>query len=150
MESSTLPSDKVTDVTPEPTHTATQPTGAPSATPKEPDPRISTSSGVDAAAAGRGTEPVPTALSVDSSTTREPHSAVGCVDVEVVEVVDDGGPFVTVVDPAVPGGTTPGASFTDPGDEEALPPPAVALPVVPPSPCGVTGGGEHATAPVQP
>jgi len=58
-----------TDATPPPTQTATQPTGAPSWVPKEPAPRTSTVSGEGGAVVGRGTEPVPTARSVDSSTT---------------------------------------------------------------------------------
>jgi hypothetical protein len=145
----------VTDVTPEPTHTATQPTGAPSAVPKEPEPRISTVDGVGAAAPGRGTDPVPTALSVDNSTTREPHPVVGGEDTVVVVVVVVvvvgvvgvvgvavvtvvvGVPVVVVVVVVVARGT------------EAPPALAVPLPVVPPCAGGVTGGTEHGAELVQ-
>jgi hypothetical protein len=78
MASTTVPLDEsLTDATLRPTHTATQPTGAPSAVPKVPVPRTSIVVGAGAATVGRGTEPLPTALSVDISITSCPHSAAG-------------------------------------------------------------------------
>jgi hypothetical protein len=133
------PDDRWTDATPLPTHTATQPTDAPSSVPKEPTPRISTASGEGAAVVGRGTEPLPTALLVDSSTTNCPHSAAGC-----------GGTVPEVPEPVVPtrvgwGGTVSGVPTAEP---EATSPSPAALPppVVPLCACGVTSGCAH-TAP---
>jgi hypothetical protein len=124
------PDDRWTDATPLPTHTATQPAGAPSSVPKEPTPRISTVSGEGAAVVGRGTEPLPTALSVDSSTTNCPHSAVGW-----------GGTVPAVPDPVVPDpagweGRVSGVPTAAP--DETSPPPAVPL-----CACGVTNGCAH-------
>jgi hypothetical protein len=126
------PDDRWTDATPLPTQTATQPTGAPSAVPKEPTPRGSTVSGEGAAMVGRGTEPLPTALSVDSSITNCPHSAVGWngTDPDPDPVLPDPVGWVgrvSGVPTAVPDDTAPPA--------DALPPP-----VAPLCACGITVG----------
>ena len=78
MASTVVPPDiRWTDVIPLPTQTATQPTGAPSAVPKDPASRTSTVSAEFDAEVSKGTEPVPTALSVESSITNCPHAAEG-------------------------------------------------------------------------
>ena len=71
------PDVRWTDDTPLPTRTATQLAGAPSAVPKDPAPRSSTVSAAGDTDVGKGTEPLPTARSVDSSTTICPHVAAG-------------------------------------------------------------------------
>ena len=130
MVSTTVPPlDARTDATPLPVHTATQPTGAPSTVPKEPAPRISTESGDGAAPVGRRTDPVPTARSVDSSTTSCPHVAAGTTG--TVPVVPD-----------------PGEPLLVPEDPDVLPAPVVVVAVVPADPepdpvAGVTIGSAH-------
>jgi hypothetical protein len=120
------PDDSWTDATPLPTQTATQPTGAPSAVPKEPTPRGSTVSGEGNAMVGRGTEPLPTALSVDSSITNCPHSAVGWDGTVPADPVDWVG-RVSGVPTAVP-------------DDAASPADALPPPVAPLCACGITVG----------
>jgi len=134
MSSTELPPElRWTEVTALPTQTATQPTGAASAVPKEPTPRSSTVSGEGGAEVGRGTDPVPTALSVDSSISSCPQVAVDGVGTvlmgpEPVEGVGAG--------PAVP---------TAPPDDATAPADVPASPVTPFCVCGtVTGCAQSA------
>jgi hypothetical protein len=132
-----------TDATPLPTQTATQPTGPPSAVPKEPVPRTSTVVAEGADVEGSDTDPVPTALSVDSSTTS--GSQLGVVV---------GGTRVVLPDPDVPGPVLPeptGWSGGDTGttvmafgdDDPPVDPEALAVPGVLPVVCGTTIGSAH-------
>ena len=134
MASTEVPPDvRWTDVTPLPTQAATQPTGAPSAVPKDPVPRSTTVSAECGAEVSRGTEPLPTARSVESSITNCPHAAAGWdgtvpVDPDPEPVDDVGG--VSSVPTAVPDDAVPPAG---------APPPSVA----PVCACGSTAGCAH-------
>ena len=118
MASTVVPPDiRWTDVIPLPTQTATQPTGAPSAVPKDPASRTSTVSAEFDAEVSKGTEPVPTALSVESSITNCPHAAEGWDGTVPVdpgpEPLEEGG-WVPSVPTATPGDVTPPADVLPP------------------------------------
>ena len=127
MASTVVPPDiRWTDVIPLPTQTATQLTGAPSASPKEPVPRTSS---VPAAGVviGSTVEPVPTAWSVESSITSWPQDAV-------VDVVPE--PEVAVPEPEP---VTPAPELVDP--DELVP--VVPVPTGPVVACGaITGSAQ--------
>lgn len=128
MESTTTPPTlNWAEATPSPTETATQPTGAPSVVPKEPEPSTSKAPEVMGAVAGSETEPVPTAWSVDSSRTSVVQPDTGP---EVGAVASDptGWPDVTARDPD---GATPSTG-------------GLVDPVVPPDTWGTNGSAQLA------